>query len=1510
MAFSFGVSAPAGGNALPELGPELPDVFAEEVGFKGVSSDSNIRLLPTPWPEDALPAPTSSLLAVAATKGVVVGAGPDSLNIASSDTVRAAISAPTGEDKVKTKPFQPQATIPLPARPTHITFASGDNALVLATENGAQLLVFTTESLLQVNAQPAVSIPTNGTTFRYLAPNPAPAQEATSSLVALVTTGGDLLIADVKTGSLLAGPNGQVLKSGVSTVCWSNKGKQLVAGLADGTSSQLTPEGVQKDAIPRPPDLEDNNHVSSIAWLENDIFLMVYTSNAAEDDMGQTPPSSYYIITRRKGAPFLVQKLPELCMPFGFKRAPAYQFIARLRDYKPHLKDALIISSTASTDVGLITRADQPLAGDDAAKATTGLFVTTEVNDDTKRASLPLKDSTDETTVIGLGVDLSSKENVIAPIAGEDIAESSTPLPNVMLLNNEGILSSWWFIYSDSIRQQILYSGMASQGQRQIRQAEPPKPAFAQSSGSGFGAQSPLGSSPFGKPAGAPGFGSPTPLGGARPPPAFGTSSFAAPTFGTSSLGTSSKPGAAFGATSTLGQSAKFGQSGFGAASPLGQSTTPAKPLPFGASTSGTGGGFGSFAGGSGTGFGSLAAAKPSGESSFAKMGGGSTFGQPSVPSPFGGQTATETAFPSSQPGESKSAFGQGSSPFVLGSMFKGDGTAANDGPKPEKTSSVFSLGQSMDEMVSTSSKTSPPTESMDDMDDEPAPAQNPEPKETPSLFGAPSKALNPESKATPSLFGAPSKIPSPAPKETSLFGAPSKIPSPAPKETPSLFGAPSKIPTASPSSVFGSKPQPANPFGKTPNPFGQASPGQTSTPFGQPPTSKSPFSLFGNGTPTKASSPLSPRSEKTATATPPATKTPSEDAHRTPVASSIQTPLPPDSTSKASYGPGDTSASSNVSKSSVDDAPLPPDFTSTPRTKNVEAEEAPLPPDFTKLKPASPEEVPVPVPEESDAEESEREESEEEEDEEEEEEDEQEDEEEEESDFADSGEDVSRDISQSPEASPKATPQGSFGFGGGDNTSIFSQISKPQQQSQRQLFGEINKPVFPPFQNRETPRSPSPVRGSPQKGMFKRQSQKPAQIPGSTLAARKASLTETARRESLLRQQTSQKKDLERAKAKRMEEEAQSLSDDDEDERLRADLARPLEPVPTLDPFLPHQDYAGETTKPGIPGQIERLYRDINSMVDTLGINARSLSGFILYQRQSQNADWISKLSEEHPADILDEKLLLCEVEKLDDGVVMLAGSLEQQRVQGVEEKLESCRELLNKDILTLRGQCASIRKTLDAHTDAAAIVSAPLSAEQANLQQDLRTASTDIQAKLADLESAVSLLRAKIADAPRSDGSRQPTRRPTVEAVTSTIATMMNMAESKRSDIDVLEVQLKKLGIDTSAPAASREGSPFATPRKGAGATRFPTTPGSADVPVSSYHTPESAGRSNLRSSINGSARASRLRSVEGVGELVSKEESAQWKAKLQRRQHLVGSLKRAIGEKKSKVRGADDL
>ncbi|CAG8191462.1 unnamed protein product [Penicillium salamii] len=1539
MAFSFGASNPAGATASAELGPELPDVFTDEIGFKGVSGDANVRFLPTAWPDDALPAPTSSLLAVAHNKGLVVGAGPDALVVSTTEIIRSSIEAPAGENMEKTKAFQPQATIPLPSRPTHVAFTPDEAGLILATENGPSLSVFDTNTLAQGNAQPAVSISTNGVSLRALAPNP----DAASTLVALVTVNGELLIADLKAGNLLPGPNGPVLKDGVSCVSWSSKGKQLMAGLADGTGYQMSPDGAKKAEIPKPSDLEGECHVSSAVWLENDLFFMTYTPNAAEDDMGMNPASSYYIITRRKQQPFLVQKLPEICSTMGFmlKRAPAFQFITRIRDYKPHLRDVLIVSSTASTDLGLITRSDQPLANDERAKLHVGQFMTTEVNDDTKRASIPLKESGDETSVIGLAPNLSATKNVIAPLPGSDINESSTPLPGILLLNNEGILASWWFTYADSIRQNVPYSGLVSSGQ--IPQAAAPAPVGTPAGTSGFtmgGPPGPAGGpaavSPFEAkpgarpPLGSPGFGTTSQLGGNSQP--FGKSSTQANPFGASQSG-------AFGTPSTPG--ATFGKSSFGQSGPtFGKPNTPANP--FGASgTAANGGGFSAFSGGGG--FSSFASAKPgesplgtkpaanqspfgnakpaasaspfapkpaatespfgnakpatgaspfgtnptanqspfgnakpATESPFGKpLSGGNTFGQPSNTS--SGPKKHETFFSPPRPDATKNPFGP-SGGFQLKSSFKE--TASNDDKKTDDSSAgAFSFGSSLDDMVSTPRKGSlSPSESMDDTDDV-------------------------------------------APVDKSTF---------------SIFGGVKKPDSQTPTSMFSSKTA-------------------TST------EKKSSFSMFGNGDQNRLTSPLSAPSDKT--------ETPKKDSS---AGIDVETPLPPDSTSRASYAAGDTSASSCVSKSSAEDAPLPPDFTKAakpapkpendaplppdflPKSKSApkdddaplppdfitkkksvtETDDAPLPPDFlTKPKksdpPAIPDDAPlppdftakpkskpseeaVPIPDDSDSVGSEE-----------------ESEVEDGSDFDDSGEEITHD--EATTAKPKPSAESSFG-GLSDKSStggFFSGAAKPTEDEgrlPRQLFGEIPKqPLLPPpgpvaQNNREPYRSPSPVRrGGSKKSVLFSPEPTPRKGSASALHSRKESLTHLAERDGHLRKASDiareQQEAQERAHAAAQEQEDDvlSLSDDDEDDRLRDDLAQPIEPVDTLDPFLPHQNYMGETAKPGIAGQVERLYRDINSMVDTLGINARSLAGFLLHEqpkKQSNIDDWVMVLNGDQPADILDTKMVLKDIENFEEIIASVEKSLNDQRVQGVDEKLSACRDLLTKQIVALLSQFASTRKILDAHTDRVAILEAPLSAEQGALQHDLRTTFTNLQAHTVDLEQAVSLLRAKIADVSQVKGAAR--NRPTVEAVTKTIATMMGMVEGKRTDIDVLEAQMRRLGVDvSSAGTPSREGSPFNTPRKGA-AGRIPMTPGSrGSVDGSSYHTPESASRGiNFRASINGSVRKSRLRSVEGAGELELPEEDATvYKAKQTRRQHLNANLKKAFESKQAKVRGVDE-
>ncbi|EFQ99097.1 hypothetical protein MGYG_02111 [Nannizzia gypsea CBS 118893] len=1462
MAFSFGSGQSQTTGGKVTTGAELQEIETQQIGFLSIGHNAKVKLLPAPWPEDSLPPPTSSLLSVTSIKGLLAAAGPDGIAIARTESVRKAYaSEPVDGSDVRA--FQPELQIQLPKRVSHLAFSADGSALVVAVEGGDALAVYDVSGLLQGKTQPTATLNINGATLRALAPNPNP---DTSELFAAVTSNGELLIANLKTNQLVSGSTGPVLKSGVSSVCWSNKGTQLVAGLGDGTAYQVKPDGEKQADIPRAPEIGGDHHVSTILWLANHVFFIVYTPTNTPD--GPPPASNYYIATRKPPDQYEFRKLPEVSAPFGLARHPAYQFTARMRDFEPHLKEALIIASTASTDVGLITQ---------STADGTPTFATLTMADDSRRAVLPMTEDMNDTSPIGMCLDLSSGDSVISPIPGdEEIKESSSPLPALLVLTNDGMLSSWWFVHTESIKQQKPYSGLVSvnsKGQQSQPQITPSQPAAATTTPakSPFG-QAGFGQPSFGKPAtpgfgmssalgmqSKPAFGSPSPLGAfSQTPGASGTT----PAFGSTTPQTGG--GMSFGSPSNLGSnSPAFGQTG---ALGAGRSLFGQPSLGTGGSTPGSGfanvgagGGFGSFAS-SGSGFVSAAQTAAPSASPFGKQ--TSTegpFGKPpSKDNPFGQPAATESPFAKtssndnpfakagqpvfgapSAPSSAISPFGQqtknekpstgfspGTGGFAVGPTVKPDTSAAMDEDKPEPSGGTLSMGSAFGDMLSGMKSNIPKV----------ATSKPAEPPISSTPTAAPPTSIFSSHKQTPSLDQKP-------PSFSNIFNAP-------PQQVKSQPTTKTTTPTGSFSMIPVAKKTPSTPL---------STPGESS---------HSPATI-------KAETP-----KETPRATPP-----------TPSAQPVEAPLPPESTSKLSYAPGDTSASSSgVSRISIEDAPLPPDFVKSKK------EDAPK------------EATDVSLPAES---------------------------EEGDADFEDSGEDVGHDLSPTDEAaddrvqSLKTSPESSFG-GAPDKSPMSDLFTKGSTSGLKTgggkpLFGEISKPIFPPPTLPEprhclSPRSPSPVRSRSGQMLARadgfRSTSAPS-APDRAITRRKATLEG-----SMLARQVSPSRDVaeDQTKVKREAEklaaETQPLSEDDEDEQLRADLARPISPSPSLDPFLPHQGYTGESMKPGIPGQIELLFRDINTMIDTLGINSRSLSSFLLYEESAKENDytrWLRTLRSDKCSDLLNERQLLSEMDKLRVGVNALDEALQKGRVEGVQEMFDQCQQLISKDLVILRGQFANLQRTLDAHTDSIAIASAPLTPEQAALQQDLRKAATDTRSKVADLERDISIFRAKIADASRlasADGDRKMAR-PTVEAVTSTISTMTNMAERKSGDVDVLEAQLRRMGIDVSsspAPGRSREGSPFLTPAKRTSAVRFPITPGSQSSQDgygrSVYQTPESAAAQRFRSSLLGRS------SVQGniTSDIVVSEDLENWRTKTARRKEVVGHLRTSLSNRKIKVRAFD--
>ncbi|KAJ0168807.1 putative nucleoporin [Colletotrichum tanaceti] len=1492
MAFSFGnqgntmPGSTAGGGGLNQ-GPELEVIQTEALGFKSIAGDAKLRLT-SAWSPP--PADTASLMSIAPRRGLVAAAGPDGITIASTESVRKGFeSEKKGDADVRV--FEPQGKLPMPMRVSQLAFTADENYLILSAESGGGLAVYEVQTLLQGGTKATFELATNGETLRALIPNPTIEK---AELCAIVTDNGNLHIANLKDRQTSTS-----LKTQVSCVSWSTKGKQLVAGLADGTISQMTPEGEAKGEIPRPPNVV-NAHVSSLSWLENHLFLAIHTSTS------ESPPTSvYHLITRKLPSDFTFQKLTDPVDPFGAEKTP-HHTILRLKDFPPNLQDLLIVASTASPDIGLLSRAKSPLTADHPVD-TTGVFTTTELADDSKRASLPMNDSFENTVPIGAAIDLSSKDKVYKPLpADEEIEDSPGPLPGLWVLNHEGVLSSWWIVYEESIRQGTTYPGMTALDTSAPPAAAAPTPAPAAT-------PAPSNSS-FGAPSSTTAFGSTSSLGSGQKPSPFSTSGSKIPTFGGSStLGTKASPwgsatnapasssgstfgsgafggssatsgstfgqpsapksafggGSTFGSPSASSSGPAFGQPssiGFGQSSTLGQKSSPwatggtsssnaaaspafgqssfaspgssATKSPFGGASGSTpkavpaSGGFASFA--TSGGFASLGNKTNEGGSVFASKPSSSPFGSGALPSTI----SKDTVFP--PPGSSGPATSNPfSQPFKLGTTFKADPSAMDDDEKPSTPgagdSSLF--GSNFGSALGDAEKKTPPRDQGMDITEETPKAK--------SIFSL-GESTTPTTTPAPSKFGFSSATPSASTPKPGLFGFP---PQPA---TGGLFGSarPAEktpdIKVESENKPLGDAPLPPDTTSKNEYPLGESS---SSSGTGNVPSdggSKASPKADSAPLPTDfLSTPKATGTKETAPAPPPSDFLNSQKrttaVHDAPLPPDFLTPKPgkaAESTTPFEALPlpaGDLASSAEPElESPKSTAPATaPDFlkmpkqslssatwSSTPQSVTPAVDDTPLPPDFMS-KPRDHDLSTIPtIPEsehDSDLQEDEDEDEDEGEDE-----DEDEDEDEEENDGSEgSGVMVSKDLSPSMTAmTPTAgmTPQSSFG---GVSSSTYSIPRTEEERPRASLFGDLsrNAPMFPrPSQT--SPRSPSPVRGGAVPGrMLRQESARSVSAPGMAsqiLAAQKKQPSQIG--SSIIGNKPAEDRFISQqrlARQKRQAEETKTLEDEEDDE-IQKILASKIEPSLKLDDFIAHSNVV-PSAKETIPAQVEAVYRDINSMIDTLGLNARSLASFLMGHDIGFKAGGRRKEDLEDP-----ESWVISEIYELGEVIDRsLAQELEGGRVHDVEEKLEACNELA-REMSRLRSKQDDLRKIIMVKADpeqADLSRTLPLSTEQASQQNELRREYANFTKLLAEAEEALTILKTRIAAASSASG-RSKSNMPTVEAVLRTISKMTSMVEKRSGDIDVLENQMRKLRFSS---VNSRDGSPIVTPQRNSRSVMF---------------------------------------------------------------------------------------
>ncbi|KAG2169487.1 hypothetical protein VTO58DRAFT_101632 [Aureobasidium pullulans] len=1403
---------------------EAQEIYQDSVGFMDAGKETKVRLSQA-WPADRQPPAWSSLLSIASGKGLLAAATSESVILVSTETVQKAYwEVDTSANKIKD--ITPQLSLPVP-QVSHVAFSADENSLAIAAQEGGGLAVYDVQALLQGNKESAFQISTNGISVRALEPNPSPEN---AHLFAVVLTDGKLMIADFKQRQLVNTSNGAVFREGVRCVSWSVRGKQLVVGLEDGSAEQYDPQGNVKAQIPRPPQLEQPTPMSSIVWIANDDFLVIHTPNS-EDEAAS---STYHMLHREKSSGSFTSQLivGDPCIPgFDTKRFPAHFLISRLRKFPPHLEDVLILSSSAGTEAGIITNSSAPLAKD----AVYNVYTVTNMDADASRATLPMSvmDGMSETAPVGMALDLSSTDPVLEPIASDkEVRESPGPVPALMILNNEGVLSAWWFIYNDSIRQGTSYPGLTSIASAQNATpsttqpatsiptssapaatgfaafgkssfGQPAQPSFGQASTPAFGKPSTpafgQASTPaFGKPstpafgqASTPAFGKPsTPAFGQASTPAFGQASKPAfgqastPAFGKSAFGSPSLPGA--GAASALGSKSPWGQ-------PASQASiaTPPKGQIFGAGLTSASGNT-AFGSPSGLGNKTPAWASPSATSqpAFGKSSGLGETGSGS--SKFTATAKDENKAPASpfsalvgKKDEGKdapspfAAFGnnQNKSP----SPFAGNSTSFPASNKPSPLSSSFGK-PSAPAATPAQPAEEPKEEAMEDETDE-KPTEGPA-KQEPAKEEPAKKESSPAIEAPKpqtSVFGQTSAKPQSSvsgqtpdkPKPSSLFGQTSDKP-----QTSGLFGK-STDSSKSPASVFG---QPSKQTGFQ---FGKPS-GKSASPLRDSSSDKpsklptmggfklgSTFQADGSAKDDSLAAKSTPQKDD---ASPFGSKFQSMFAD---VAKTTKAGIKKETGTESPKLEDLSSEEEEESDSEPEEAPLPPDFTSSKPQQSTEEDVPPIagsPPvdlgDEAAQLPASDNEEEEDGSwvqdsgEESGGEEEEGGSGEEEYDEDD------EDEDDEESEDEDEGEAVDVEkASKTPFGSRLSFPSLSH------STGDAGKLLRPKSPIPSTTPAGLPKGPFfaPPSKTQESPRSPSPIRPS---------SHTPAGLPASkqhskpiTVPSMKGHSRSHSRPSSTQRSESPQVPD------------AGELSDE-EDVRVRELLASEVEPSMDLEPFVAHQDYVGRVNKLGIAGQIEKVYRDINSMIDTLGLNARTLESFVKgHETQYKQAG--------RERSDLEQAEEWCLVEINDLGVVQkeIGDDLEAGKVDSVPQKLEELADL-QKDATRLRTRTVEMRKQIGARADPqqrATHRASPLNNEAQMQQNELREGVAKVQKLLQDAEEALSVLRADLAAAPSQGSAAQ--RVPTVEAVTNTIMKMTAMIEQKSGDVDVLEAQIRRL-------------------------------------------------------------------------------------------------------------------
>lgn len=260
-------------------------------------------------------------------------------------------------------------------------------------------LFSSTESVQPIHTFP----PGNSGVLRQIISNPGdlPEQVAVRRDMDGDRNGVPVAVLDVKNLQPVGGwRSGGSIETTPSAINWSARGKQLAIGLQAGDVYTFVPGSTADVKLHFPKPAQAGNHgLTSVSWLSNSVFHLVYAENPSNPSSDQ----KHFIISYDQRSNYATDiELTTPCFPSPGLRPPGPVSVV-LRNWN-NGKFLIFTGDGPSSDIALIGCLGDPVTGEE-----TWSNLSLE---ETSTPSLPLDAQSNDTALLGLDLDVCNTQKV------------------------------------------------------------------------------------------------------------------------------------------------------------------------------------------------------------------------------------------------------------------------------------------------------------------------------------------------------------------------------------------------------------------------------------------------------------------------------------------------------------------------------------------------------------------------------------------------------------------------------------------------------------------------------------------------------------------------------------------------------------------------------------------------------------------------------------------------------------------------------------------------------------------------------------------------------------------------------------------------------------------------------------------------------------------------------------------------------------------------------------------